>query len=216
MMKPDTIARFIQKAPKGTIEFHLVYLKQNDSEDVIQSWNQADIEFDETPPIELANSILDACQSHCDEEQIVCSYRLRAVDRDGKQLSSSRIRRNPREALPDPIGLTDQQGNSALQQLVRVCEGLMRMTIAQSNTVHEGYQRLLSDQRAEIAQLRRREARATEFAYQLISTSSDEADEATKNQLMDKFGGVLERVGERFITEHVPSNGGAPKPTDEH
>lgn len=195
MVRVDTIKRFVEARPKITREFVLVWLKQDGFEETIATWDKNEFEDSEL----FANTVIDRAQAHSDEEDLVCSYRFRSLNKDGKVLSAVRLNTKPNTKSNDVLGITPMEGNSALQQLVRVVEAQLRVQIAMTETFQKTYAELLREQRMEIMSLRKREEKATEFAFNLIEASTDEEKEVQKTQIVNKLGSVLEKVGEHIL-----------------
>lgn len=211
MIRFETLKRFIESAPpKRTIEFVLVYLRQDGEIETVNSWQKREVDEELGSADNFATIVIETAQNHCDQEELVCSYRFRSIAKNEKTISSLRLRVTPSDEKEDVLGIGNAQGNSAIQQLVRVIEAQLRIQVASVKTFQEGYRKLIDDQRLEINALRKREEKATEFAFSLIEASTDDEKEVQKTQLANKLGSVIEKVGEHMLGANIDESNNKP------
>lgn len=202
MMSPARLAAWLKQVPRNVETYTITLLPQDEDpakEKVISTYPA--FGSNEKTHLEFASEVLGEIQSHCDNNNIVCRYEVRAIAK--KEILTSRIVRctpTPTDQIlaSDPLDINPNQNpisaNTATQQLVRTIEALLRTNVQSFGMIQNAWKDVLEIQSQQIDALLKREAQLADSVLVEIAKQGDlEEHELRKSQAFNKLSDMAEK-----------------------
>lgn len=206
-MNIQKLSAWIRRRKKGTDELRLMYLGDDDKSDVVETWLAEQYEGQNSD--DIAKTVLETAQDDCNEKEVVSRYRLQAFI-DGEPDAGITLKNRPSNRT-DPLNVDDSMGSTYGEQLRRVSELQLRLQYQAMKELIDGYKGLLADQRQEILELRKREAKAAD----VIHSAAVEALEQENHPVMEKVDEYAKQIIPALVNNLASKgqggNGGIPQ-----
>lgn len=210
MMSPNRLVAWLKQLPRNVERFYVVILPVGDEpEQVIATYNpyltEEESNDDNSKHEAFAEQVLHEITEDCNNQEQVTRYDVRAMIGDNvksKRTVKARPTTDVNDFINDPMNIANSQGagNNAMQQMVRLNEGMLRMMYQSIGTILEGYRGLLSDQRKQMDEILKRESELANHVLLQIAKESDiEIGETRNSMALAKLTDLAEKIVPHII-----------------